>query len=208
MHRICPPLALTVSLALAACSPSPEAPTDAEIAAQESAAAATDDRAMTASPGATPPVATGTPMPPADGKTLALEGLGDLVVGKPVPAGSKFSERGAQISEECRTVSSPEFPGVYAITEGKGGPVRRITVGQRSDVKLIEGIGVGATEKAVLDAFPGFRATPHKYVGPAGKYLTQPGNDPRLRFETGEDGRVTLIHVGLMPQLGYVEGCA
>lgn len=137
---------------------------------------------------------------------LALEGLGDLVIGQPIPRGSSFAERGAQINETCRTVSSPEFPGVYAITEG--GQVRRITVGQRSDVELAEGIGVGATEAEVLSAFPGFRATPHKYVATPGKYLTQPGSDPRLRFEIGEDGRVSLIHAGLMPQLGYVEGCA
>jgi hypothetical protein len=208
MQDIRPSLALAISLAMAACSPSPESPTDADIAAQESAAAATDDSATTATPGTTPPVATGTPASQAERNTLALEGLGDLVVGKPVPAGSSFAERGAQISEDCRTISSPDYPGVYAITDGEGGPVRRITVGQRSDVKLVEGIGVGATEKAVLAAFPGFRASPHKYVDAPGKYLTQPGNDPRLRFEIGQDGRVSLVHVGLMPELGYVEGCA
>lgn len=137
---------------------------------------------------------------------LTLDGLGGLEVGKPLSAASGFAERGVQINETCRTVSSPAYPGVYAIVEG--GNVRRITVGERSDVKLIEGIGVGATEAEVLAAFPGFRASPHKYVGAPGKYLTQPGSDPRLRFEIGQDGRVSLIHVGMMPQLGYVEGCA
>ena len=32
--------------------------------------------------------------------------------------------------------------------------------------------------------------------------------DPRLRFEIGQDDRVQAIHVGRMPQLAYVEGCA
>ena len=43
------------------------------------------------------------------------------------------------------------------------------------------------------------------------KSLTAPGasaTNPALRFEIGEDGKVSLIHVGLMPQLEYVEGCA
>jgi hypothetical protein len=106
-------------------------------------------------------------------------------------------------------VSSPDFPGVYSIVEE--GKVRRITVGERSDVKLVEGIGVGAPETDVRAAFPGFRESPHKYVEPPAKYLTAPNaesGDPALRFETGADGKVSLIHVGTMPVLGYVEGCA
>lgn len=201
------PLAAMGALALAACSQAPHGQTDADIAAAESAAA-TDDGALTAAPGA-PAAATGTPAPPAGGgKVLALEGLGDLKVGEPVPKGSSFAERGAQNGAECRIVRSADYPGVYAITQGEGGPVRRITVGGRSDVKLAEGIGVGASEAAVRAAYPGLNASPHKYVGAPAKYLTQPGGDSRLRFEIGENGRVSLIHAGLMPQLGYVEGCA
>lgn len=192
------------ALVLAACSDAPDGG-DADAAATESAAATTDDSALDGDPSA-PPAATGTPAP--DRMTLSLEGLGGLVVGKPVPKGSSFAERGIQISDTCRTVSSPDYPGVYAMTDSKGGDVRRITVGKGSDVKLVEGIGVGATEKDVLAAFPGFRSTPHKYAETPSKYLTQPGNDPRLRFEIGDDRRVSLIHVGMMPFLGYVEGCA
>lgn len=194
---------------LTACSQASEK-TDADIAAEESAAATPNEGGMAATTGATLPEATGTPSTPATngGKVLALEGLGDLVVGRPVPAGSSFAERGAQIGDQCRTISSPDYPGVYAITEGKGGAVKRITVGTNSDVKLVEGVGVGATEKDVLAAFPSFRSSPHKYVAAPGKYLTQPGNDPRLRFEIDDKGRVSLIHVGMNPELSYVEGCA
>ncbi len=140
---------------------------------------------------------------------LTLEGLGGLRVGQPVPSASRFAERGAQISDGCRTLSSPDFPGVYAIVSE--GQVRRITVGQRSDVTLVEGIGVGATEAAVKGAFPGFAEEPHKYEDAPAKYLTAPGGsatDPALRFEIGSDDRVSLMHVGLMPELEYVEGCA
>ena len=197
-------ISLAAASALVACSSPSE--TDADVAATESAAATTDDSALANAAGK-PPAATGTPVGSArDNKVLVLEGLGDLAIGKPVPAGSRFAERGAQINETCRTVSSPDYPGVYAIAEN--GQVRRITIGRRSDVKLKEGIGVGAAEADVLAAFPGFRSSPHKYVGAPAKYLTEPGDDPRLRFEIGENGRVSLIHAGLMPQLGYVEGCA
>ena len=209
MKHLLSPLALASVLALAACS-SNESATDSGsgTAATRTASATSQDSA----PDADRSAATfDTEKPPsADAAspitTLALEGLGDLVIGKPVPKGSSFAQRGAQISDACHTISSPGYPGVYAITEH--GEVRRITVGERSEVKLAEGIGVGSSEAEVLKAFPGFRSTPHKYVAAPGKYLTQPGNDPRLRFEIGADGRVSQMHVGLMPQLGYVEGCA
>ena len=190
--------ATTLLLCLAACSSQPADPPEAPPAASEE----------TASPSPTPPPSapTETPLAP---NVLTLEGLGVLRIGQPVPAGSGWAERGAQISDMCRIVSSPDFPGVYAIVEED--KVRRITVGERSDVELIEGIGVGAAEAEVRAAFPGFREAPHEYVGPPAKYLTAPnaqGDDPALRFETGADGKVSLIHVGTMPVLGYVEGCA
>ncbi|MGE3745906.1 MAG: hypothetical protein AB7G25_09425 [Sphingomonadaceae bacterium] len=146
---------------------------------------------------------------PVPANVLTLEGLGNLKIGAPVPPDSGWAERGAQISETCRTVTSPDHPGVYAIIED--GVVRRISVGQRSDVKLIEGIGVGASEQQVRDAFPGFRDEPHKYVDSPAKYLTAPNaesGDPALRFEIGEDSKISLIHVGTVPVLRYVEGCA
>ena len=120
-----------------------------------------------------------------------------------------WAERGARISDACRTVTSPDRPGVHAIVEG--GKVARITVGQASEVRLAEGLGVGAAEAEVRAAFPGFRSEPHKYSEPPAKYLTAPNagsGDPALRFEIGVDGKVGLIHVGIKPVLFYVEGCA
>lgn len=144
---------------------------------------------------------------PTDPKVIGLEGLADLKLGQPPPA--SWAEHGAQASDTCRTVTSPDYPGVYAIVAG--GNVRRITVGQRSDVKLVEGVGVGAAEADVAKWFAGFRSEPHKYVEAPAKYLTAPNaasGDPAVRFEIGADGKVSLIHVGMMPELGYVEGCS
>ena len=143
-----------------------------------------------------------------DPNILRLEGLGDLRIGEKVPAGSSWAVRGAQASDACLVLSSPDYPGAYAIVEGD--KVRRISIGQRSRVKLVEGIGPGATEAEVTQYFP-FPATPHKYVDAPGKYLTAPNassGDPALRFEIGSDGTVSQIHVGTMPVLGYVEACS
>lgn len=185
--------AVALTLALAACSPASNAPAEPSSPAPEA------------------PAPTPTPAPPATnpGKVIGLEGLGDLKLGQPVPAGSAWASRGAQASDSCTTITSPAYPGVYAIVEG--GKVQRITVGQRSDVKLVEGVGVGSTEAEVKSWFGGFREEPHKYEAAPAKYLTAPNaasGDPAVRFEIGADGKVSLIHVGMMPVLGYVEGCS
>ncbi len=140
---------------------------------------------------------------------LTLEGLGELRIGKPIPVGSKWAELDTQISDTCRTVSNPDYPATYAIVEDN--IVRRITVSQGSNVRLVENIGVGSSEKEVGDSFGGFRKEPHKYQAAPAKYLTAPNassGEPALRFEIGGDGKVDLMHVGTMPVLIYVEGCA
>lgn len=190
--------ATALALTLAACSREP--------AAEPAAPVATGAAEVTAAPS---PTAAASIAPVDSSDVLTLEGLGALKVGQAVPADSGWAERGAQASDTCRTVTSPDVPGVYAIVEG--GLVRRISVGQRSDVKLVEGIGVGASEDEVNAAFPGFRSEPHKYVEAPAKYLTAPNaasGDPALRFEIGADGKVSVMHVGVEPQLRYVEGCS
>ncbi|MBD3731000.1 MAG: hypothetical protein IE933_15015 [Sphingomonadales bacterium] len=166
--------------------------------------------AATATPATSAPTAAPTPTPTSPGlpsTTLRLEGLGDLAIGQPLPAASSFAVRGAQIpGSSCKIASSPDYPDVYALIEQ--GEVRRITVSGDSRVRLVEGIGPGSSEAEARQAFPGFVATPHKYVEAPAKYLTQPGKDPRLEFEIDHDGKVSAVHVGLMPQLAYVEGCA
>ena len=121
--------AASLLLCLAACSPETADAPDSVRAANESTPPAA------APPPAPSPLSVPPGAPAAD--VLTLQGLGALRIGEAVPAGSGWAERGAQISDLCRTISSPDFPGVYAIVEGDR--VRRITVGERSDVKLAEG---------------------------------------------------------------------
>lgn len=174
----------------------------------EASSQAAAQPSQAASPVPAAPESATTPSAEAPAAVLGLEGLGDLRIGQPVPEGGSWAERGAQSGDACRIVTSPEYPGVYAIVEQ--GKVRRITLGQRSQVKLAEGIGVGDSEAEVRKWFAGFREEPHKYEAAPAKYLTAPNaarGDLALRFEIGHDGRVALIHVGTMPALGYVEGC-
>lgn len=208
MRRAGAAAAFALLLGLAACSPGND---DQESSVTSGATASTSSHAANGPPANSaasevPSKATPALRPVAADKVLTLEGLGALRIGEPVPKGSGFAVRGAQLDNGCETLTSPAYPSVYAMVEQ--GAVRRITVARGSAVELIEGIGAGASEAAVRKAFPGFRATPHKYSDPPAKYLTQPGNEPRLRFEIGSDGRVDAIHVGMEPQLGYVEGCA
>lgn len=164
--------------------------------------------ADSAAPAPTTPTTSGTAARTATPNALSLDGLGDLRIGQPVPKSSTWAERGAQASDVCRTVSSPRYPGAYAIVIDN--TVQRITLGQRSSFTF-DGLGIGATEQAVSARFPALTQDLHKYESPPAKYLTSPNASPSsagVRFEIGADGKVKLIHVGLMPVLAYVEGCA
>ncbi|MBS7668526.1 hypothetical protein [Croceicoccus gelatinilyticus] len=160
----------------------------------------------------TAPEATGSATAEAVDTTLTLNGLGMVTIGEPVPVDSSFALRGAQASETCLVYTSPDYDGVYAIVED--GAVRRITVGEGSEgegpgVTFVEGVGVGSTRADVDAAFPGFREAPAKYVE-GGKDLIAPGadsGDPAVRLEMSPEGSVSVMHVGTMPVLGYVEGC-
>lgn len=191
---------LSLLFALGACSSEtsePNAPVAEKAAAPEQRTSAEEAAASNDA---------GTQAAPTDALTLA--GLGDLRIGEAIPEGSQWAERGAQASDECRTVTSPEYPGAYAIVIDD--TVQRITLGQRSDLTL-DGLGIGAAEEAVRERFPALTEDLHKYESPPAKYLTSPdASEGRsaMRFEIGSEGVVKLIHVGRMPVLAYVEGCS
>ncbi|MGE4323179.1 MAG: hypothetical protein AB7E60_09145 [Sphingobium sp.] len=205
-----------VLLLAGACSPDPR-PANEMAAADNAGHIATnavetsDLGTAAASPGApaaTIPIAAA-PGAHAGTNVLTVGGLDDLRIGEPVPRGGSWAERGGQTSDHCRTVSSPDHPGAYAIVID--GRVQRITLGQRSGIRLEGGAGVGAREADITMSFVGLREDPHEYEDAPAKYLTAPdarSGASALRFEIGRDGKVKMIHVGLMPALGYVEGCA
>lgn len=91
-----------------------------------------------------------------------------------------------------------------------GDRVARVDV-QDSTVQTSLGARIGDTEAAIRTKYAGrVAATPHKYSD--GKYLTVSPASPsdstyRLVFET--DGQhVTRYRAGLLPAVGWVEGCS
>ncbi|MFM5908774.1 MAG: hypothetical protein ACKOPO_14490, partial [Novosphingobium sp.] len=118
---------LVLAASLAACKQEPAAP---------------PDPALATSGAATLPAAPVASEAPAAAAALTLDGLGDLKFGQPVPRGGSWTERSVQASDECRVLSSPAYPKVYAIAEG--GKVRRISVGEGAAVRTVEGIGPGS----------------------------------------------------------------
>ena len=82
---------------------------------------------------------------------------------------------------------------------------------RRPDIRTVEGAGIGDTEARIHELYPNrVRVSPHFYTD--GHYLTVVPSDPaahpyRLIFET--DGAVVKnFRGGVVPQVGYVEGCA
>lgn len=59
----------------------------------------------------------------ASAKVIGLDGLGELRIGRPGARGGSWSEQGVRTSDACRTVSSPDCPGVYAIVPEGNRPV-------------------------------------------------------------------------------------
>jgi hypothetical protein len=71
-------------------------------------------------------------------------------------------------------------------------------------------IAVGATAMDVMAAFPGaVEEQPHKYVQGARNLVVTPadGSAARLVFEVNPEGIVSAWHIGVPPQVHYVEGC-
>ncbi len=113
------------------------------------------------------------------------------------------------ISPECDYLAiGPEGPEVLFMIVG--GRLVRIDV-RDSTVATSQGARIGDSESTVGRLYGSERvmSTPHAYTD--GHYLTVAprgvGDDRRLVFET--DGRtVTEYRAGLLPMVGWVEGCS
>ncbi|TWB33621.1 hypothetical protein [Nitrospirillum pindoramense] len=94
----------------------------------------------------------------------------------------------------------------YMVQKGR---ITRIDVfappGGEATIQTAKGIGVGATEAAVLKAYgPAVLVQPHAYE--EGHYLRIEREGRVLLFETA-DGRVTRFRAGFPPAVDYIEGC-
>ena len=203
-------IAVTLALLLAGCQQAAE-PGNSREAVGPASNDSDDVRANASSsaPSAPAPSASG-PSAPA----LTAAGYDTIRIGAaPAEAEGYGLVDDGSYEESCRIYSSPRLPSSYAIVED--GRVMRLTGFQAreagpSPLRTDRGIGVGSTEREVRAAYAPLREQPHHYVEAPAKDLFFGGTEqaPGLRFEIGSDGRVTNIHAGLMPVLGYVEGCS
>lgn len=142
---------------------------------------------------------------------LTPDGWGAYRIGMSEAA---LAELGVKIPPEdevntvaCRQMRAPGAEDLLLMTEN--GRLTRLSIGQDSAVRTDRGLGVGAGEGAVREAYgAAIVATPHKYQDPPAAYLTfrtAPGGNG-VRYEINEDRRVGMIHVG-GPSIEYVEGC-
>lgn len=69
-----------------------------------------------------------------------------------------------------------------------------------------EGIHIGSTEAQIKAAYPDAVVTPHKYTNGHVFTVDVPGGGKAV-FET-DGAKVKRYHIGLMPQVEWVEGCS
>ncbi len=214
MNRFATPVFALGLIALAACSKpasEPAAPEAAAPAAQAPADPAPAEPAPAPAPEATAPAAAKN-----DPAVINFEGFGPakfgadeeqvrMSWGRPLEAGTP--SEGAT----CYLLfMDPRPEGAKGITFlFEDGKFARYDV----DVPLHVApgdIAVGATAMDVMAAFPGaVEEQPHKYVQGARNLIVTPsdGSAARLVFEVNPEGVVSAWHIGVPPQVHYVEGC-
>jgi hypothetical protein len=143
---------------------------------------------------------------------LTVDGWGPVRIGMTEAQvdsalGAKLSGEPVEPDNACVEKGADTLPGLtFMFEEGR---LTRISLDSDSKATTPRGIAVGATEEAVLKAYPkGLRAEPHTYVDPPAEYLTYwtVPSKRGVRFETDQQRIVRTIHAG-GPSIEYVEGC-
>jgi hypothetical protein len=155
------------------------------------------------------------------GETLTTRSLGKVSVGMTVAQAE--AALGAPLAVETMD-DEPDACGYARRADGGdsgvsymlgGGAINRIDVDGTDpshpppDVITERGIGIGATEDEVQQAYPDAAVAPHPYTeGPGSHYFTviAPDSDEGLVFET-YDGKVNTFRGGLKGAIEFIEGC-
>lgn len=148
-----------------------------------------------------------TPSTPVTIPTATRRGIGPYPVGATLAALDTNAPvtRRDTLQPECDYVQSAldELPLYLMIHRDT---IVRIDV-QSERIRTDRGIGIGDSERAVRQAYPGTTERPHKYV--VGNYLSTPlEGGAGLVFATDSTGNVTSYRVGRPPYVEYVEGCS
>ena len=196
---------LTASLLpLLACGKTDERPVDT--------IAVTQPASTNASTTATRPAGT-TASTPGSELVVTERGIGGLRVGmtfaeaRAVFPGLRVPKGAETIS--CDYASRNGLPPGIGLMVGEG-TIKRVDV-NRDEFATAAGARIGDSEERIKSLYPGrVTVTPHEYTD--GHYLTvapSSGADSAYRIVFETDGsRVLSYRAGILPHVGYVEGCS
>jgi pyruvate/2-oxoglutarate dehydrogenase complex dihydrolipoamide acyltransferase (E2) component len=179
------------------------------------------DRASEPAPTPVEPIApAASPVTPASGAdTLNAEGFGPLRIGMSLaeveaalgPDANPEAVGGPEpeVCDQFRPARAPE--GLLVMIER--GVLTSVRLTRSSTATADAGVSIGDSEAAVRAAYSSPDEQAHAYEAAPAKYLTAWSGAARatpdargLRFEIGQDGRVSSI-TGGGPSIQYVEGC-
>ncbi len=159
---------------------------------------------------------TNTTLPPSE-VFVTTGGLGAVRVGQTIEqaeeaSGLDLEAEPSPISEDCFFVTvagDPVYEGVsFMVSEGTIG---RVDVNAPSTITTRSGAGIGTTEQQLNDLFPGQIEDAGQYIidGTAVMFVPRDEADAEFRviFET-VDGVVASYRSGILPPVGFGEGCA
>lgn len=146
--------------------------------------------------------------------TLSPAGLGAIRIGESIsPVQTALSyylneSEPVELSPGCGEFAMriEDNATIYMLTQDA--IVQKIVVDGPTGIRTAEGVAVGDTTAQVLAAYPNAERDSAEYTPPPGHELfvwTDRENYIGLRFEIGEDERVTAIHAG--SDLRNDEGC-
>ncbi len=159
---------------------------------------------------------TNTTLPPSE-VFVTTNGLGAIRVGQTVEqaeeaSGLTLTPEADPISEDCFFVTvadDPVYAGVaFMVNDGSIG---RVDVGPPSTITTRSGAGIGTTVDQLNALFPGQIEDAGEFVidGTAVMFVPRDEADAQFRviFET-VDGAVANYRSGVLPAVGFGEGCA
>ncbi len=155
-----------------------------------------------------PPNALPNDSTPASAVVATFDGVGRARIGTPV---SQLREIGsvpaASGNASCRLVTLDWLPGGLHVMLA-GDTVVRVDADSTSNVRTVDGAGIGDSEARLHQLYPNVETQAHKYVT-GGHYLSVASpNDSTRRIVFETDGNtVKRYRVGRRPEVDFVEGC-
>lgn len=179
----------------------------------------------------TPPTVTTTTLPPETTTTVAttvapasdvsvsIRSIGPVRIGMTVSEAEDASgltlvgEPDPTISENCYFVApdgAPGYEGVsFIVVDDRIG---RVDIDPPSTITTRSGAGIGSTEQELRDLFPGQIEDAAEFIvdGRAVMFVPQDevDEDYRVIFELDEQSTVARFRSGVLPPVGFGEGCA